>query len=427
MATRTLADSLDVVTSVPGGIASRSERGALRVLLLNYEYPPLGGGAGVASAALAEHLAARGVIVDVLTSRPAGERELDEVDGMRCVIAAPTLTLYRVWSKRRGVHQAGFLGAGSYLLAAVPAARRLVRRHHYDIVHIVFSLPTGALVPALPIGDVPVLVSLRGSDVPGYDERNPRLVFAHRMLLPFTRWIWRRASRVVPVCESLGELARATLPSLRYTVIGNGVDLDLFRPSERARTRVSDSTPVRCLAVTRLIERKGVEDLLRTWSLLERGRYTLEIAGGGPDDERLRALAAELGVDRDVTFAGALARDEIARRCQRADLFVLTPYEEAFGNVFAEALAAGLPVIGSSVGAIPDLVEDGTNGVLVAPGDVEAIARAVRALGGHPERRARIAATNRARAESMLSWDTAASAYLSLYAELIDARREASR
>jgi glycosyltransferase involved in cell wall biosynthesis len=395
---------------------------ALRILLLNYEYPPLGGGAGIASAALAQRLASRGVIVDVVTSRPEETLDAERSAGLPCVTVAPNLTLFRVWSRRRGIHQAGFFGAGSYLCSAVPVARRLLRTRRYDIVHIYFSLPTGALIPALPLGAIPVVVSLRGSDVPGYDERNAKLVLAHRVLRPLTRWIWRRASRVVPVCDSLGVLARKTSPSLEYTVIGNGVDLDLFRPGSNSSSRAS--SPVRCLAVARLIERKGVSDLLRAWSLLPRGRYSLEIAGEGPQSDSLRALATELRVDADVRFAGPLDREEIAARCRHSDLFVLTPHEEAFGNVFAEALAAGLPVIGSNIGAIPDLVQHGENGVLVAPGDSAAIALAITELGEDPARRAQIATRNRARAESMLSWDSAADRYLSLYAELLGQRAE---
>ena len=391
--------------------------GARRILLLNYEYPPLGGGAGIASAALAQRLASRGVIVDVVTSRPADALDAERRDGLSCVSLAPTLTLYRVRSKRRGVHQAGFFGAGSYLCSAVPVARRLMRAHRYDIVHIYFSLPTGALIPALPLGTIPVVVSLRGSDVPGYDERNAKLVVAHRMLRPFTRWIWRRASRVVPVCESLGALARETSPTLAYSVIGNGVDLELFRPA--ACRDVVSPLPIRCLAVGRLIERKGFADLLHAWALLPRDRYKLEIAGSGPEEGALHALASELGISGDVCFAGPLGREEVALRCRHSDMFVLTPYEEAFGNVFAEAIAAGMPVIGSNTGAIPDLVENGANGILVTPGDAPAIAGAIRELGEDPERRAAMATRNRARAESMLSWETAADRYLALYAELL--------
>jgi glycosyltransferase involved in cell wall biosynthesis len=401
-------------------ITSRGPGNVLRVLLLNYEFPPLGGGAGIASAALARRLASRGVVVDVVTSRPSGARDSEQVAGIPCMTAAPNLTLFRVWSSRRGVHQAGFVGAGSYLVSAMPVARRLLRTRGYDVVHIYFSLPTGALIPALPLGLTPVVVSLRGSDVPGYDERNAMLVLAHRVLRPLTRWIWRRAARVVPVCDSLGVLARETSPSLRYTVIGNGVDLDLFRPHPNASPR--SASPVRCLAVARLIERKGLSDVLRAWSLLPRGRYALEIAGEGPASGALRALATELGLDSEVSFAGPLDREQIAARCRESDLFVLAPHEEAFGNAFAEALASGLPVIGSNIGAIPELVENGENGILVSPGDSVAIAQAVRELGDDPPRRAAIALRNRARAETMLSWDAAADRYLSLYAELLGER-----
>jgi glycosyltransferase involved in cell wall biosynthesis len=394
--------------------------GALRVLLLNYEYPPLGGGAGIASAALAQRLASRGVIVDVVTSRPSGTRDPERIAGLPCVTAAPNLTLFRVWSRRRGIHQAGFVGAGSYLCSAVPVARRLLRARRYDIIHIYFSLPTGALIPALPLGATPVVVSLRGSDVPGYDERNAKLVLAHRVLRPLTRWIWRRASRVVPVCDSLGLLARETAPSLRYSVIGNGVDLDLFRP--RASASPQNASPLRCLAVARLIERKGLSDVLRAWSLLPRGQYALEIAGEGPASGALRALAGELQLGSDVSFAGSLGREEIAARYRESDLFVLAPHEEAFGNVFAEALASGLPVVGSNIGAIPDLVQHGENGILVPPGDVAAIAVAVRELGEDLPRRTAIAIRNRARAETMLSWNAAADRYIALYSELLGER-----
>lgn len=403
--------------------AASGSAGALRVLLLNYEYPPLGGGAGIASAALAEILASRGVIVEVVTSRPDGAIDDERAAGLPCVTPASNLTIFRVKSRRRGIHQAGFFGAGSYLYSAIPVARRLLRAHRYDIVHIYFSLPTGALIPALPIGKIPVVVSLRGSDVPGYDERNATLVLAHRVLRPLTRWIWRRASRVVPVCDSLGVLARETSPELAYTVIGNGVDLDLFKPG--SREVAGDHSLVRCIAVGRLIERKGISDLLHAWALLPRERYALEIVGAGPTDASLRALATELGLDVDVTFAGPLGRETVAERCRQSDMFVLTPYEEAFGNVFAEAIAAGLPVVGSNIGAIPDLVQDGDNGLLIPPGDPGAIARAVVELGENPARRAAISARNRARAELMLSWGTAADKYLALYAELIDARSEA--
>jgi glycosyltransferase involved in cell wall biosynthesis len=384
----------------------------MRVLLLNYEYPPIGGGAGVATQALARGLASRGVRVDVITGGERDECESEVLwDGH-----APEeglLTVYRLKTRRAGVHQAGMLGAASYLRAALPLIRARLRDEHYDLIHVFFSLPTGALLPFLRLGRTPVIVSLRGSDVPGYDPCHRSLHRAHRLLRPLTRWIWRRATRVIAVCESLGRLALRTDPSLEYSVIPNGVDLGRFRPPATRRPRRAQ--PVRCIAVARLVERKGLGDLIQAIASLERGRFALEIVGSGPDEEMLRELAKLLGVEREVTFAGPVDRSELPNRYRQADIFTLAPWGEAFGNVFAEAMASGLPIVGSTVGGVPELVEHGRNGYLVPPREPIALAAAIRLLADNPERRAEIGRHNRAQAEANLTWARATTRYLAVY------------
>jgi len=384
----------------------------MRILVLNYEYPPLGGGAAVATAALAQGLLERGVTVDVVTAGAGAHMERRSADRPAEPPSEVGLTVYRVKSRRTGIHEAGMGDAASYLVAALPVIRRLLRAHRYDAVHVFFSLPTGALLPFLRLRGTPVVVSLRGSDVPGYDLHNSSLQRAHRLLAPLTRWIWRRADRVVAVCESLGRLALRTWPDLRYTVVPNGVDLSLFHPEQAPR---SPSNRIRCLAVARLIERKGLGDLIRALALLERGRFELEIVGGGADQGVLQALATELGVADDVRFLGPLPRAAVAERYRAADLFTLPSSAEAFGNVFAEALASGLPIVGSATGGIPDLVEHGSNGLLVPSGDVQALAGAIRYLANDPELRAEIALRNRAKAEATLEWAQVTRRYQSIY------------
>lgn len=385
----------------------------MRILVLNYEYPPLGGGAGVATAALAQGLVERGVAVDVVTASasPNAERRASarEAEGP----PEGGLRLYRVRSRRSGVHQAGMVGAASYLVNALPLVRRLLRTHRYDALHIFFSLPTGALLPLLNLRGVPIVVSLRGSDVPGYDPHNIAMQRAHRVLLPLTRWIWRRADRVVAVCESLGRLTSRTCPGLGYTVVPNGVDLTLFRPAETTRLRLAGR--LRCLAVARLVERKGLGELIRAFAQLERGRFELEIVGDGPDDRMLRDLAAGLGLAGEVRFLGSLDRAGVAQRYREADLFTLPSSAEAFGNVFAEALASGLPIVGSTAGGIPELVEHGTNGLLIPPGNPHALAQAIRYLADDPELRAQMSRRNRAKAEATLEWAQVTRRYLSIY------------
>jgi glycosyltransferase involved in cell wall biosynthesis len=384
----------------------------MRVLLLNYEYPPCGSGAGLTTEALAEGLANRGVTVDVVAG---GDHASSDPrlfwDGEAS--AEGMLTVHRVSSRRRATHEAGMRGAVGYLSAAVPVVRRLLEREQYDVVHFVFSLPTAAMLPLLDLHGAPLVVSLRGSDVPGYDPRLRGVQRVHRLLHPLTRWIWRRADRVVVPSESLGRLAQQTDPSLRYSVVPSGVDLGRFRP--RVALRRAPDGVVRCLAVARLVERNGVDDLIEALALLDRDRYQLEIVGTGPHEPALRERIRRLGLERQVRFTGWLDPVQVARRCRESDLFTLAPRVESFGNSFVEALASGLPIVGTNVGAIPELVEHSRNGMLVTPGRPRELAHAISYLAADPRLRAEIGRRNRGQAEQKYSWDRMTSRYLALY------------
>lgn len=389
----------------------------MRILLLNYEYPPLGGGAGLATAELASHLADQGCIVHVVTAQAPDDQLGPKPPNVVRHKIREGLNVYRVRSRRKAIHQAGYGGAAAYLRAALPVVRRLVRTWQYDIVHLFFSLPTGAVLPFAGVGSTPIVLSLHGSDVPGYDRARTSHQLVHSLLLPATRWIWRRADRVVAVCRSLGRLAQRSDPGLSVSVIPNGVDLQLFRPATNGGE--SGTGPVRCIAVARLVNRKGIPDLLHAWHELPRGRFTLEVIGSGPGEVRFRELSQSLGLDLEVRFTGPMSREKVAERYRNADLFTLPPLDEAFGSVFAEAMASGLPIVGTKAGGIPELVRHGVNGLLIYPGDRGALAEAISQLACDRQLQLRMAARNRADAERFLSWDTVTDSYMQLYDELL--------
>jgi glycosyltransferase involved in cell wall biosynthesis len=307
------------------------------------------------------------------------------------------LTVHRVMS-----------GPG-YLLAVLPLLRRLLRSARYDLVHVFFSRPTGMLLPLLNLGEIPVIVSLHRSG-----DFGPRGPLARRLLGAFDRWIWRRADRLVAASESLGDLALGGSARLRYSVIHNGVDVARFHPARTiGRSR---SSRIRCLAVAGLTERERVADLLHALALLKRGRFELEIVGAGNEESKLRGLVASLGIHQEVVFRSAVSRAKVAERYRAADLFTLAPSADFTGSAFAEALASGLPIVGSSVGAIPELVEHGTNGLLVRPGDVRAIAEAIARLADDPQLRREMGRGNRLKAKATLDWNRNTERYLALYA-----------
>jgi glycosyltransferase involved in cell wall biosynthesis len=170
------------------------------------------------------------------------------------------------------------------------------------------------------------------------------------------------------------------------------------------------------VTVARLVERKGIDDLVHALARLERGRYHLEIIGSGPAEPALRELVARLGLRAEVRFMGALDRAGVAARLRAADLFTLPSRAEAFGNVFAEAMAAGLPVVGTAIGGITELVQDGRHGLLVPPRDPAALAAAISLLGEQPALRSAMGARNRAHAVTHLSWEAVTQRYLAVYA-----------
>jgi glycosyltransferase involved in cell wall biosynthesis len=390
------------------------------VLLLNYEFPPMGGGAGNASFQIARCLVAAGHRVDVVTSRIAGQPSLEEIEGVR---------VHRVRSFRRGIQECGMVGAWSYLAFAWPVCRRLARERRYDVVHYFFGLPTGLLSLVTPgLGRLPGVVSLRGSDVPGYDASSPLLRLAHALLLPLTRRVWRRADAVVANSLSLREQALRACPGLAIGMIPNGIDTESFKPADpAARAARAGRPPVRLLSVARLIPRKGLDHLLDAMAQLRDERVDLTLQGCGRDAERLRRQACELGLEGRVHFAGFKERALLPAVYAQADVFVLPSLSESCAMALLEAMACGLPAVVTDVGGMAEHVEQEANGLRVPAAEPRALAEALRRLVRDPELRRAMGERNAERIRAGYSWDAVAARYLDVYAEAIAHRAAAGR
>ena len=266
----------------------------MRVLLLNYEYPPCGSGAGLATAG-----AGRGA---GRARRDGGRRDRRRsgvVGSAGCAGTARRTGGHAHGAPRGEPSPARRTTRGSAARSATwPRRRRRCATcssaSTYDVVHFVFSLPdrrdAAAARPARRAGDRLAAWLGRAGLRRAAARRSAQ---AHRLLHPLTRWIWRRADRVLVPSESLGRLAQRTDARLRYSVVPGGVDLARFRPRVALR-RLPDGV-VRCLAVARLVERNGLDDLLDALALLERGRYQLEIVGTGPYEARAPRAGAAAG------------------------------------------------------------------------------------------------------------------------------------
>lgn len=369
---------------------------SMRLLFVNYEFPPVGGGAAYASLATARELVAMGHQVDFLTTRTRGRTVDEQSEG---------IGVHRVRSFRRGVHQSGLMGAASFLGFAATRLRQLARADAYDAYHYYFSLPTG-LLSCLPgrHRSRPYVVSLRGSDVPGYDCD---LRWPHRMLLPVTRHIWRSASRVVANSADLRRLALISSPDTTIDVILNGIDL----PAEVASRR-DTRAGLRVLSVSRLIARKGLDTLIKAVQRTAPGLLSLDIAGEGPNEAELRQLARSCGVADRVRFHGFVDRAALAKLHAQADVFVLASRAESCSMALLEAMAAGLPVIATNVGGNAEIVRQGSNGLLFElQGAEEQLAAALRTLADAPALRHSFAVANRWAVRERFSWRAVAQRY----------------
>lgn len=212
------------------------------------------------------------------------------------------------------------------------------------------------------------------------------------------------ADDIVTVCEYNRQFMRTHYPAIydriapRIDVNYRGLDLAEYpwHPDGRA--------PRRVLAVGRLSPEKAYDDLIRAIAELRRRgvEAELEIAGEGPEREALTRLVAELQLGDRVTFRGWLVPDEARRAMCEATVLAQTSHIEGLPTVVEEALALGIPVVGSRVGGIPELLDHGSCGSLVTPGDVPGIADALQALLADPALRRTFAERGRAHAEATL-------------------------
>jgi L-malate glycosyltransferase len=382
----------------------------MNLLLLNYEYPPLGGGAGRAMQSLAKKFSAMGDNVEIITSNTSFKFSKVQDQGLK---------IYMVPSLRKGIHDSGLRGALTYLFFAYFKLLKLSYQNKYDIIHYYFSLPT-AFLSILPgkHRKLPYIVSLRGSDVPKYDVYNKKLNLLHKIYLPITKHIWKKANAVIAVTTSLKQIALRTNPNQKIEVIPNGINTNVFSPSAE---HIQNNGEFRLITVSRLIKRKGIQNVLKALAEIRKSLppgkgnvINFTIIGEGNYESELKTMTNKLGLNNVVRFLGYLPTNDIPSYFRQSDAFILPSLAEAFGNVVAEAMACGLPIIGADEGGIPDLVNE-ENGILVQPENISQIKSAIITMINDKEMRLKMSNTNVKKIAQNYNWDAIAIAYKDIY------------
>lgn len=367
----------------------------MRILILNSEYPPIGGGAGNASANLARQLADKGHEVSVVTARfeqlPRTERK-------------GNLTVIRIAALRRRQDRSGALEQIIFAISASFQSLSLIHQLSPDVTLAFFGIPSGAVTYFIKkIFKIPYIISMRGGDVPGFRPYDFGLY--HKIITPFLRGIWRNASALVANSNGLRNLALKFDSRFEIDIIPNGVDLELYKPD--AHTNLFPHI----VSVGRIVHQKGLDLAIHALSNLKHLDWDWHIAGDGPQMDYLKSLARELGIGNRIEFLGWQSHEQLIRVYTLANIFLFPSRHEGMPNAVLEAMASGLPVIASRIAGNEELVIDGETGHLFQSEDIDSLRDALHKLLTDAPLRKKMGAASRQRVEQHYSWERTAQQY----------------
>jgi glycosyltransferase involved in cell wall biosynthesis len=377
----------------------------MNILMLSHEFPSVGGGAGRTAYNLAMQYLAKGHQVTLITCAYKGY-EINRIEGLK------VLTVYgKRKSELENVIGVTFL---SFAFFALFKAFAYIRKNKVDLIQSVMTIPAGVIgVFAKKRFKTKLVVSLLGSDVPYHTDLK-----SVKILKPVIRYIWRNADQVVALSKGTLRTACRTYSKAEndFKVIYSGISMDI-KFSELNHYPVSEGINIVTLA--RLLKLKGVHDVIEALGNLyqnkELDKFNFKVLGTGQELDSLVKMTKTLGIDKQVDFMGFVPDDKLVRELLSSDFFILTSYSEALGMVFIEALACGLPVIGTNVGGIPEIIDEEV-GLLVEPGNIKQIEKAILQMTDKYTTYPQNKLLDRAKA---FSWEAIADQYLDIYKKAI--------
>lgn len=341
-----------------------------RILMLNYEFPPLGGGGGRVSYHLAKGFVDRGFGVDVITSGYRNLPHRERVDG---------IDIYRVPVLGRLERQtATFLSMVSYLVPGFLCAAGLCGRSRYVLINTHFVLPTGPLGVLLSkLFHVPNVLSIHGGDI--FDPSKKSSPHRSACLKKVVRFLLEHSDRIVAQSSNTRENAvKYYHPEKPIEIIPLSYEPCKFDPATRKDLQLDEGATY-LISVGRLVKRKGFDYLIRALPYLN-DRVEVLIIGDGKEKNALLQLTEQLGLAGRVHFLGQIDEEKKFQYLSVADIYVLSSLHEGFGIVLQEAMQVGLPIVSTDEGGQCDIVKPENNGILVKTRDAAALAKAIRKL-----------------------------------------------
>jgi len=331
----------------------------MNILMIDYEYPPVGGGGGVINKQLAEVLVKKHSIT-VMTSGYRDLKKHETVNGVE-IIRVPVLF-------RKNMNAASVISMLSFYPSCLFAGNTLLKERKFDLVHSMFAIPSApAGLHLAKKFRLPHFLSLLGGDV--YDPSKKLSPHNTPLLKQTVRKMIHDSDRVIACSLDLKERALEYYGnSENIDLINHGIEEPHFKKRSRSDFQLEDDD-VLLVTVGRLVARKGLSQLIEIIHEMNDPRVKLLVIGDGPEKGNLAKQADDLKIEKKIRFLGRIDDEEKFQILSLSDLYVSTSDHEGFGLVFLEALATGLPVICYDKGGQTDFLEDGKTGFLVPFGD----------------------------------------------------------
>ena len=374
----------------------------MKILMLNYEFPPIGGGAANAHLSLLRQYADNSDLqVHVLTSAPKPGAVIEKL--------SENITIYKVGIHKKELHFWRKVEVIEWLTKAGFHYRRLLGENDYDLAHAFFGFPTGWLCYR-SAKKLPYIISLRGSDVPG---QHARFKLDYKILGPVFRVIWKKAAALVACSEGLKGRALRFLPSISIDVIPNGVELDRFYPAETGKR----PDMLRLLTVGRLSVTKRVEMLIDAVEMLHKDGYKVRftIVGGGQMEQQLKETVLERDLSNIIEITGRIDMENMPQLYRQHDIFISASMQEGMSNAMLEAMASALPIITTGCEGVEELIAD--NGIVAGQANAESIADAVKTVADNKKLYNAMSKAARKQAEKF-TWNNSAKQYIEIYKKI---------
>ena len=267
-------------------------------------------------------------------------------------------------------------------------------RRDYDIIHAFQASYAGGAGVLLKLlrPSTPFIVSLQeGKDLA---RQNFFVKFFRDLIL-------KKADAITAISNYLLDYAKKINPKAKIYLLPNGVTISPQPPLIYKRGSI--------ITVSRLVPKNGLDTLIRAMPLLP--EYELQIAGSGSQERELKMLAEKLGITKRVYFLGTVSQEALPGLFGRSSVFVRPSRSEGLGIAFLEAMAAGIPIIGTQVGGIPDFLKNRETGLFCEVDDPGSIAMAVRELDQHHELREHVITNALELVRTCYDWDIIAKKY----------------